>query len=404
MSRQRVVVTGLGVVTSIGIGKDSFWQALIKGTSGIKEIKSFDTSDLRCHRGGEITDFYPEQFISRHRLRFLGRTSQLAIASAYLALKDSGLLKSGFPADKTGIMVGTTVGERPLEELITSWARGGLKEVNREKIFQASVNNICANVGLYFKITGTNILIPTACSAGNYALGYGYDLIKNRDLTFALVGGAEAFSRVAFVGFQRLYAMSPDKCQPFDKNRKGMMLGEGSAILVLESLDSALKRRAHIYAEVLGYGLSCDATHPTAPDVDGVSKVMINALKESRISPDEVDYICAHGTGTSMNDKTECAAIKRVFGDNTKRIKVSSIKSMLGHTMGAASAIESVACCLAIDTKVVPPTINYQTFDPDCDIDCVPNEAQELDINVVINNGFAFGGNNCSVVFRRFSQ
>jgi len=215
-----------------------------------------------------------------------------------------------------------------------------------------------------------------------------------------IAGGSDAFSYLAFTGFNQLGAVAPQKCQPFDKNRAGMMVGEGAGILILETLEGALKRKARIYAEILGYGLSCDAFHMTNPQVDGVADCMLNALQQTKLTPDDIDYISAHGTGTHHNDKTECAAIKKVFGE--RKLPVSSIKSMLGHTMGAASAIEALACCLAVKSGVIPPTINYETPDPDCDIDCVPNKSRKAKLKIVLNNGFAFGGNNTSLVIKRY--
>ncbi|MCP4649060.1 MAG: beta-ketoacyl-[acyl-carrier-protein] synthase family protein [PVC group bacterium] len=397
--KRRVVATGLGVISSVGIGKDAFWKSVTSGTSGITEITSVDTTEFNCHYGGEVKKFNPEEFIPKRKVPFLGKTSQLALSAASLALKDAGFSEKKVPSQKFGVIIGTTVGERPLEELVQAWARGGLKEVDRGRVFQASVNNISANVGIHFKAMGLNHVFPTACAAGNYCIGYGMDLIQSGDLNFVLVGGAEAFSRVAYVGFQRLYAMSPDKCRPFDKNRKGMQLGEGSGVLLLESMESAIKRKAHIYAEVLGYGLSCDAYHATAPDTQGIAKAMGKALKDADTLPEDIDYICTHGTGTPMNDRIETAAIKEVFKDKSKDLVINSLKSMLGHTMGAASAIEAAACCMALEDGIIPPTINYDESDPECDLDCVPNKAKKKKIKVALNNGFAFGGNNCSVVF-----
>ena len=398
-SDRRVVVTGIGVVSSVGTGSEAFWKAVLSGKSGISPVISVDTSAYKCHLGGEVKDFTPEKFIPRRKVKFLGRSSQLAIAASSLALEDAKLPYKSAERKEMGVIIGTTTGERPMEELLASWAKGGFKEIDRAKIFQASVNNISANVGIEFKARGVNYLIPTACAAGNYAIGCGFDLIRNGDANFVLAGGADAFSIFAFTGFQRIYAMSPDIIRPFDKNRKGMMQGEGAGILLLESYKSALKRGARIYAEVLGYGLSCDAYHATAPDPKGIAKVMEKALAEAKITYKDVDYISAHGTGTGPNDKAECAAIKEVFKERSKQVMVSSIKSMLGHAMGAASAIEAATCCLAIRDDIAPPTINYQTPDPDCDIDCVPNTARKAKIDVALNNGFAFGGNNACVVF-----
>ncbi|MGB9716357.1 MAG: beta-ketoacyl-[acyl-carrier-protein] synthase family protein [Thermodesulfovibrionales bacterium] len=403
MNRRRVVVTGLGVVSSVGIGKDEFWKSIITGKSGISKVTSFDTKEFRCHYAGDIKNFIPEDFIDRRKVRFLGRTSQLAITATSLALKDARFSLRNNCRERTGVFIGTTMGERPLEESIDTWITEGFDRIERKKILQSPPNNLSVNVANYFRFHGPNYLIPTACAAGNYAIGYGFDLIKSGDIDYAIVGGADSFSKLAFSGFHRLYAMAPEKCQPFDKNRKGMLIGEGAGVLFLESLDSALKRKAYIYAEILGYGISCDAFHMTASHVDGIERVMRKALKDADINEEEVDYICAHGTGTPGNDKTECSAIKKVFKGIYKTIPVSSIKSMLGHTMGAASAIEALACCLAVKNNIIPPTINFQTPDPECDIDCVPNKARVKKVNIALNNGFAFGGNNSCLVVGKFS-
>ncbi|MBI5207810.1 MAG: beta-ketoacyl-[acyl-carrier-protein] synthase family protein [Candidatus Firestonebacteria bacterium] len=403
MNKRRVVVTGLGVISSVGIGKDEFWESVIKGKSGISEVSSFDTKEFRCHRAGEIKNFIPEEFIKR-KLQYLGRTSQLVIGATSLALKDTGLSIKKINNERTGIFIGTTNGERPLEESIDTWVKEGIDNISKVKILQASSNNISANIADYFKFHGPNYMIPTACAAGNYAIGYGFDMVRNGDLDYAITGGAEAFSKLAFIGFHRLYAMSSLLCQPFDKNRKGMMVGEGAGILFLESMDSALKRNANIYAEILGYGLSCDAYHMTATQVYGIEKAILKALKQADIKKEEVDYICAHGTGTPSNDKTECTAIKNIFKEKTKLIPINSIKSMLGHTMGAASAIEALTCCLVVKEDIIPPTINYETPDPQCDIDCVPNKARRKKVNIALNNAFAFGGNNSCLVIKKFND
>ncbi len=411
MNKRRVVVTGLGVVSSVGIGRDEFWKSVINGKSGISKVTSFDTKEFRCHYAGEIKNFIPEEFIAKRKVQFLGRTSQLAIAAASLALKDAKVSLKDINKEKTGVFIGTTMGERPLEESIDIWVKEGADKISKAKILQSSANNISANIGIYFKFQGPNYLIPTACAAGNYAIGYGFDLIRKGDLDYAIAGGADSFSKLAFSGFHRLYAMAPEKCQPFDKNRKGMLVGEGAGILLLESLESALKRKSNIYAEVLGYGLSCDASHMTTSTVEGIEKVMLKALKEANIREEDVDYISAHGTGTPGNDKIECAAIKKVFSasadslrrkEQYKTIPISSIKSMLGHTMGAAAAIEALTCCLAVKEDIIPPTINFETPDPICDIDCVPNKARVKKVNIALNNGFAFGGNNSCLVIGKF--
>ena len=398
---RRVVVTGLGVVSPIGIGKDIFWRELINGTSGIKKVTLFDTGKFKCHYAGEIRDFNPSDFIPRSKVKFFGRASQFAITAAKLALEDADINISEYKKSaRIAVIMGTTLPEGDaLDSSSAKIVKGQFGDIAGIEMLNLFSPAMVRNVGYTFNLEGKNVLLPNACAAGNYAISYGFDLIKNNEIDLAIAGGGEALSRIAFQGFLRLYAMASEKCQPFDKNRQGMMLGEGAGILILEDYEHALKRKAPIYAEVLGYGLSSDAHHMTIPNQEGVKKAMKKALDSACLTPDKIDYICAHGTGTAANDKNETNAIKEIFADNYKQIPVSSIKSMLGHCMGAASAIEAAACCLAIQNGVVPPTTNFETPDPECDIDCVPNEARKKKINAVLNNGFAFGGNNCCVVF-----
>jgi 3-oxoacyl-[acyl-carrier-protein] synthase II len=399
--KRRVVVTGLGVVSSIGIGKDAFWANLIRGRSGISKVESFDTSGHFTHLGGEIKNFRPEEFMHRKRIKLMGRASHLAIAAVKLALKDASLDLKKDDCGRVAVCMGTTGGEsQKIEAMDEVWVKKSHKEVDNWSIIQYPVNNICSNVAMEIKQKGPTRMFTTACAAGNYAIGCGFDLLRLDKADLVVAGGSDAFSYLAFTGFNQLGAVAPEKCQPFDKNRKGMMVGEGAGILILEPLDRALKRKAPIIAEVLGYGLSCDAFHITNPQADGVADCMLNALKAVKLSPEDVDYISAHGTGTRHNDKTECAAIKKVFG--ARRVPVSSIKSMLGHTMGAASAIEALACCLALRDGIMPATINYETPDPECDIDCLPNQPRRANLNIVLNNGFAFGGNNACLVLKKF--
>ena len=398
-----MVVTGLGVVSSIGIGHASFWKNLIEGKSGISEITSFDTSGHVTHKAGEIKDFVAEEFIDQRKIKFMARGSQLTLAAAKLALKDAGTQKDYFSKRRVGFCLGTTLGELPaLEVMDRAWIKEGPQAIDRRLAFQFSTIHMAACVSLECKFRGPVRVFTTACAAGNYAIGFGYDLIQYGEADAVLVGGADAFSWIPFTGFNQFRSVAPEKCQPFDKNRKGMMLGEGAGILVLEPLEVALSRDARIYAEILGYGLSCDAFHPTNTQAEGIYECMDEAIQETQIPADSVDYICAHGTGTRQNDKAEAAAINRLFGRRTKKVAVSSIKSMLGHTMGAASAIEAAACVLAVKHDIIPPTINFETPDPECDIDCVPNVARKHQVNVALNNGFAFGGNNACVVIKKF--
>jgi 3-oxoacyl-[acyl-carrier-protein] synthase II len=298
--------------------------------------------------------------------------------------------------------IGTTGGEsQEIEEIDATWTKKGRDDIDIHSIIQYPVNNIPSNVALEIKAKGINRIFTTACAAGNYAIGYGYDLLQLNKADLVIAGGSDAFSYLAFTGFNQVGAVAKEKCQPFDKNRKGMMVGEGAGILILETLENALQRNAPIYTEILGYGLSCDAFHMTNPHEDGIAECMRNALREANITTKDIDYINAHGTGTIHNDKNECAAIKKVFSQRYKKIPISSIKSMLGHTMGAASAIETIATCLTVKNDIIPPTINYETPDPECDIDCVPNKAREQKVKVALNNGFAFGGNNACLVLKK---
>lgn len=405
MTKRRVVVTGIGVVSSIGIGKDEFWKNLTAGKSGISEVTAFDTSTYENHRGGEVKNFDPLNFIDEVKVKTLGRGSQFAIAASKIAINDSGINFKDLNKDSIAVIVGTTMADaQRIEEIDKAWIEFDEKEVNSKLIPQYPGSVLASNIGFELRITGPNVAIPTACSAGNYSIGYGYDLVGTGRSNYALVGGADPFSRIAFTGFNRLFAVAPERCQPFDKNRKGMIVGEGAGVLFLEPLENAINRHANIYAEILSYALSCDAHHMTAPKVESIVKVMEKAIKNSGIKKEDVDYISAHGTGTPANDKAECDAIKIIFGDRSKKVSVSSIKSMLGHTMGAASAIEAISCCLAIKESVIPPTINYETPDPECNIDCVPNKARRNPIKVALNNSLAFGGNNACLVMERYER
>lgn len=396
----RVVVTGLGVVSSIGIGKKIFFENLLAGRSGISEITGFDTSKFKRHYGGEIKNFDPAPYLPREICQFFGRASQFAITATKLALQDSNTNLDDLSDKKLAIIIGTTMTEAlAIDTTGRLFVDDRWDEITKHLLLSTFSPSIARNVGFFLKLTGINALIPNACAAGNYSIGYGYDLIQKGEIEFAIVGGSEAFSQTAFQGFQRLYAMAQQTCSPFDKNRQGMLLGEGAGILILESLDNAKKRNTPIYAEVLGYGLSCDAFNMTIPNRIGIKKAMSKAIKNSGLQPADIDYISAHGTGTIQNDKEESGAINELF--ENRKVPVSSIKSMLGHCMGAASAIEALTCCYAIKEGVIPPTINFNTADPDCNIDCVPNNSRKINLKNILNNGFAFGGNNCCLVLKK---
>lgn len=399
--KKKIVVTGIGVVSSIGIGKEAFWDNLIKGVSGISRISAFDTSQHTTHFGGEVKSFKADDYISKRRANIMGRASQLAVSATKLALEDAKFENSFISERITSVCLGTTMGEiQSIEKADHDWIKSGLNEFNNMNLYQSPVNNLPSNVAIEFKLRGRNRIFTTACAAGNYAIGFGCDLLQSGNADIVIAGGADAISWIAFTGFDKVGAVAPEKCQPFDKNRKGMIPGEGAGIVVLESLEQAKKRDAHIYAEIAGYGLSCDAYHMTNPNVEGVAYCMQNALTSTGLGPENIDYISAHGTGTIHNDRTESAAIRQVFGNH--KVAVSSIKSMIGHTMGAASAIETVTCCLVAEKDVIPPTINYETPDPECEIDCVPNNARRQKVNIALNNGFAFGGNYACLVIKKY--
>jgi 3-oxoacyl-[acyl-carrier-protein] synthase II len=402
--QSRVVVTGIGVITSIGAGREQFWDNLLAGRCGISLVESFDTGGYSVHRGAEVKGFDAANYLRRLDAAHLGRASQFAIAAARLALADAGVEPDSLDPLRAGVSLGTTSGE-PLEveRFDDSYVAGELDKVGAEFIGRYPCHLISAHVAEELGFAGVNMMIPTACAAGNYAVAHAFEVLCAGRADVMLAGGSDAFSRITYTGFARLGAVAPEICQPFDRNRKGMIPGEGAGVLVLEPLKRAIARDARIYAEVAGYGLSCDAHHMTAahPEGDGAARAMRQALAESRTRPEEVSYISAHGTGTPTNDRLETIAVKRLFKEHAYRVPVSSVKSMLGHTMGAASAIEAAVCALAVQTNRIPPTINLEEPDPDCDLDYVPNRAREHTVNVAMNNAYAFGGNNASLVLKK---
>jgi 3-oxoacyl-[acyl-carrier-protein] synthase II len=401
---RRIVITGIGVVTPIGIGWEKFWTNLLEGRSGIAPVRSFDTSGYNVHRGAEVKEFDAAKYILNLDAAHLGRASQFAIAAARLALADAGVEIGSLDRKRAGVSMGTTSGEpREVERFDDSYVSKDLDRIGPEFLARYPCHVIAAHVASELNFAGANTMIPTACAAGNYAIAHALDVMRAGRADLMLAGGSDAFSRITYTGFARLGAVAPETCQPFDRFRKGMIPGEGAGVLVLEPLDYARRRGARIYAEVGGYGLSCDAHHMTAahPQGDGAERAMQQALFDSGAKPEEVSYISAHGTGTATNDRLETIAVKRLFKDAAYRIPISSVKSMLGHTMGAASAIEAAVCALAVFNDRVPPTINLNDPDPDCDLDYVPNFARELRVNVAMNNAYAFGGNNASLILRK---
>jgi 3-oxoacyl-[acyl-carrier-protein] synthase II len=398
---KRVVITGLGVVSSIGIGWKEFWDNLLKGKSGISPLTAFDTKNHFTHNGGEVKGFKPEQFIPANHLKFMNRATQMALASAKLAVEDAVFASDDLASHTVGVSNGTTLGAAQAIEDVDSMLINK-QDLRKELFYQMPTHTAPSAIAKEFKCTGPNFMFSTACAAGNYAIAYAYDLIRLGKADIMIAGASDGISRIEFTGFNQFSAVAPERCQPFDKNRKGMILAEGAGMLILESREIALRRNASIYAEVVSYGLSCDAHHMTNAAVEGIAKCMNKAMSGAGISVEDVDYISAHGTGTLTNDRAECAAIKQVFGPRYKMIPVSSIKSMLGHTMGAASALEAIACALAIKNNIIPPTINFETPDPECDIDCVQNQARKHTVRIALNNSYAFGGNNASLVLKKF--
>ncbi|MFH0924440.1 MAG: beta-ketoacyl-[acyl-carrier-protein] synthase family protein [bacterium] len=399
----RIVITGVGVISSIGIGKNEFWENLLAGKSGVSEITAFDTKDYPTHNGAEVKGFIPTDFLEKAQIKRMGRASQMAVAATRLALEDAGIDLKEVEKKEAGAAIGTTMGEpQRIEQADDLWIGQGEDFIDPQLAQQYPANNLCNNIATIFKLKGNNLVIPNACASGNYTIAYASDLIRMGRAELMLAGGADAFSRIAFTGFNRLLAVAPEKCAPFDKDRQGIILGEGAGMVVLEPLDLAIRRGVNIYAEVAGCGLSCDAYHMTTPQFSGIISAILLALKDSGTDTRDVDYINAHGTGTPTNDKTECLALKKIFAEQLKEIPISSSKSMLGHTMGAASAIEAIICALALKHDCIPPTINYETPDPDCDIDCVPNVYRKKEVQVALNNGFAFGGNNACLVLKKY--
>lgn len=397
----RVVVTGLGVVSPVGIGIDAFWNNILKGKSGISKVTRFDTSQLQSDFGGVVTDFEPEKYIKNTDIASIGKCSEYAIAAARMALEDAKADISDTDKYETSVIMGTTMGEcQEIEEIVRNLVCGNALDDYADSMRRFPAFNISNGICREFGFKGDSLIIPNACAAGNFAVSYAYDMIRTGQRKYVLAGGADALSEVAFKIFSRLRTMSPDMCRPFDGKRKGMMIGEGAGVLFIESMQNALERGADIYAEIIGCGLSCDAYHMVTPDpkAEGIISAMRSATDSAHITFDEIDYICAHGTGTQANDKGESLAVKTLFENN---VPISSIKSMIGHTMGAASAIEAAACCLTIRDGLIAPTINYENPDPECDVDCVPNVARKKNVNIAANNAYAFGGNNSCVLFKK---
>jgi len=403
MMAQRIVITGLGVLSPIGSGYPEFWQALIAGTIGTGPIRAFDTSIFDAHIGGEVQHFDPARYFRVLDPHMCPRTTQLAVAAARMAVDDAEIVLADTDLARIGVCMGTTMGNVSVVEDENDRRIQQGPALAADLIAHFAEGYITAAIAQELAVEGPCHVIPTACAAGNYAIGWGMDMIRDGLVDAAIVGGADAISRGCFAVFHRLGGIADEVCQPFDRNRTGMLVSEGAGVLVLERYEQAVARGAKIYAELLGYGLACDAHHPTAPHPDGIGAQasMLRALQESDLDLGTVSYINAHGTGTRANDSSESLAVRKVFGPLADELPVSSIKSMLGHTMGAASAIEAIACALAVSTGVIPPTANYRESDPACLQAVVPNQALECPVDVAMSNSFAFGGNIATIVMKR---
>jgi 3-oxoacyl-[acyl-carrier-protein] synthase II len=388
-----VVVTGVGLVTSVGVGAGASWTAMLAGREGVGDIPYFDTSAYKVHRAHVIRDIPLDT-----------TPHELACMAASEAVQDAGLDVGSVGAERVGVVLGTLGGDLKTFEAALRAApgckgNGFTPAVARTYPLATILTALAERLGT----GGPHLASVNACSSGNHALAAGCDLVRRGEAEAMIVGGVDVLAQTEFTYFHNLRSLAAEHCQPFDRNRRGLMIGEGAGMLVIEPLERAAKRGAQVYAEVKGYGLSADGFHVTSPDPSGAGAIraMQAALRAAALSPDDIDYVSAHGTGTPANDRAEAVALRTVLGERAGRVPVSSVKSMIGHTMGAASAIESVVCCLALRDGIVPPTINYERPDPDCPIDCVPNAARPLALRAVMNNSFAFGGNNAVVVFTR---
>ena len=407
----RVVVTGVGAVTPLGTGVDVFWPRMVAGESGTARISLIDPSEFSTQVAAEVKDFNPEDWLDKKEARRMDRFIAFAVASASMALKDSQLPTEGDISEDIGVLIGSGIGGLTfLGEQFHRLMEGGPGKVSPFLVPYMIPDMASGYVSIVHKLKGPNSCAVTACSTGANSIGDAYHIIKRGDAIAMLTGGTEApINEIGLAGFCAARAMTTrNECpstasRPFDATRDGFVMAEGSAVLVLEDYDHAKARGAKIYGEIVGYGMSGDAYHMTAPDPegDGAFRSMRMALRNAGLKPQEVSYINAHGTSTPYNDKFETLAIKRAFGEAAYKAPISSTKSMIGHTLGAAGAIEALICLLAMRDSVMPPTINYENPDPECDLDYVPNQARKGEVNVTLSNSFGFGGHNVSLVFRQ---
>ena len=409
---RRVVVTGLGIISPVGIGTEETWQNLLAGQSGLGLITHFDTQDCACKIAGEVKGFEPEAYMDKKDAKRMDRFAQFAVAASKMAWQDSGLVLEQESAERIGVILGTGIGGiGTFEQQCRNLMEKGPRRVSPFTVPMMIVNMAAGQIAIQMGAKGPNLTVVSACASGTNAIGEAYEAIARGSADIMYTGGTEAaITPLAFASFSAAKTLSthneePQKAsRPCDLNRDGFVMGEGAAVLILEELEHALARKAVIYAEVAGYGFMADAYHITAPAPDGVGarKAMQAALDDAGILAEQIDYINAHGTSTHLNDQIETLSIKAVFGQAAQKVAISSTKSMTGHLLGAAGALEGAVLALAIRDGVVPPTINYETQDPECDLDYVPNVKRKLAVHYAMSNSLGFGGQNASIIFKRY--
>lgn len=411
MKKRRVVITGLGAVTPVGNDVETTWKNIVNGVSGIGPLTRINADDFPSKVAGELKDFDPELYLDRKDVRKMDRFTHYAVAASVMAVKDANLTINDENAERVGVWIGSGIGGiETMENQYQNFLNRGYRRVSPFFVPMMIPDMAAGQVSIMLGAKGINSCTVTACATGTNSIGDAFKAIQRGDADVMITGGTEApITNLAVAGFSSMTALStnpdPNKAsRPFDKNRDGFVIGEGAGIVVLEDLEHALKRRAKIYAEVAGYGMTGDAYHITspAPEGEGGARAMKMALNDANLSPEEIDYINAHGTSTEYNDKYETAAIKTVFGDHAYKLTVSSTKSMTGHLLGAAGAVEAIISVLAIQDGILPPTINLETPDPDCDLDYVPNEARKQPVRTVLSNSLGFGGHNATLIFKKY--
>jgi nodulation protein E len=400
----RVVVTGLGVVSSVGQSTQDYWNSLIAGRSGFAPPTLGTTAQATGKLVGEVKGFEPAAHFESSQLPLIDRVSQFAVVAARQAVSQSGLVLRDELAERTAAIIGTgSGGHTTVDESFHRLYATGAARLHPLTIPKAMISAPASQVSMYCGVKGPVFSVSSACASATHAIGQAFHMVRSGSVTCALTGGTEAsITFGAMKGWEAMRIMSPDTCRPFSKDRKGMLIGEGAAIVVLETLDHARNRGADILAEIAGFGMSADSKDLTAPDVNGMTRAISAALADAALPPDMIDYVNAHGTATTANDHAETVALHQSFGAHARQLAVSSTKSVIGHTLGAAGALEFVAAIMAIREGVVPPTMNYLGADPECDLDYVPNEARRMSVRAILNNSFAFGGLNAVLAARQF--